>query len=1125
MKFLKKLGLILLLIVVLLIGTAIAIPLLFKDKIASATKEQINNSVEAVVDFEDANLSFFRSFPNLNFRLTNFSVIGENQFEGVPLVTGENFDIAIDLMAAIKGNVAIKSINLDKPDINIYVLEDGSANYDIVAASEEETTSESSDFQVELQSYEIEEGRIHYNDQSLKMVTTLANINHSGKGNFTADIFDLDTETEIKYTSLKYDGIQYLDSATVNLDAIFNANLTEQKYTLKDNDLLINDLKLNADGYIQLTDGDDINMDLSFAAPDNEFKELLSLLPNAYSEDFRKVDADGEFEFKGFVTGLLNTVKEQYPAFEVNLNIKDADFQYPDLPVGINKINTATKVSNPGGSLDGTFVDVEQFSMLVGKDPVEGYLKLKTPLSDPNVDTRIKANLDLSNLSKAYPMDGVREMAGRIVADITAKAKQSDIEQENYSNVNMAGRTELQDVLYVADGMPKVSVKDALANFTPQHIDLVKFDSRLGQSDLYASGKIYNPLAALSPTQTLRGDMRVRSNYFNADEWMTESGESTATTSTTPKVDQKVADQYNFNIDAEMRKIDYDVYKLTDLKTDASITANDLKLNNFFMRVNGSDLTASGNASNLYNFIFNGGVMRGAFDMSASVFDLDQLMASVEEGGEGVETNTEETVSTASVPDFRYDLDVNLKANKVIYEPYNLTDLRGSGKVTEQKIALGSFATNLADGDISGNGTIANYMEYVFLGDTLSGDFQLNSNFLNLNSILASEEYTSNIGDETPETAQPEDLEAFILPATWNFNFAGDLKRVLYADLALENVTGDILIQDGRLVFEDTKGQTLGGEVLVTGGYDTSNPEEPKFDMKLELQDIGISQAFNTFNTFETFAPIGAFINGKMNTTLLMSSVLGQDMMPDLKTLDLEGFIQTLGASIKNFKPLQTIGNTLQVKEINFDEFNIEDTKNWFTIEDGSVKLEEAKLNFKDVEMTVSGTSSLDKAMNFDIIAVVPREYIGSTANKGLSLLEGKAQQAGLNLSAGSHIKMRINLTGSMNDPKVGITPLGTESRTSLAAAAEEKAEEKIEDIKEDAKEEVTEKIDEVKKDAEKKVEAVVDSTKAIVQNKVDSVKNEAKKKVEEAVGAKAEEIKDKLDKYNPFKKKKKGGG
>ncbi|MEM8523079.1 MAG: AsmA-like C-terminal region-containing protein [Bacteroidota bacterium] len=1123
MKFLKKLGLILLLIVALLIGAAIAIPVLFKDKITNAAKEQINNNVEAVVDFEDASLSFFRSFPNLNFRLTNFSVLGKDQFEGVPLMTGENFDVAVNLVKAIKGEIIVKSINLDHPDINVYVLEDGSANYDIVAASEEETTSESSDFQVELQSYEIEEGRIHYDDKTLGMMTTLANINHSGKGNFTVDIFDLDTETEVKYTSLKYDGIQYLDSATVNLDAIFNANLTEQKYTLKDNDLLINDLKLNADGYVQLTDSDDINMDLSFAAPDNEFKELLSMLPNAYSEDFGKVDADGEFEFKGFVTGLLNTVKEQYPAFEINLNIEDADFQYPDLPVGINKINTATKVSNPGGSLDGTFVDVQQFSMLVGKDPVEGYLKLKTPLSDPNIDTRIKANLDLANLSKAYPLDGVREMAGKIIADITAKAKQSDIERENYGNVDMAGRAELQDVLYVADGMPKVSVKDGLANFTPQHIDLVKLDTRLGQSDLYASGKIYNPLAAMSPTQTLRGDMTIRSNYFNADEWMTES-EETATTSTAPKADQKVAEQYNFNIDAEMRKIDYDVYKLTDLKTKSNITANNLNVNSFFTRVNGSDISGTGNATNLYNFLYNGGVMGGAFDLSANTFDLDQLMASLEEGTEAGEASADAAPTTASVPDFRYDIDVNVKANKVIYEPYDLTDLSGKGRVTEKQVALSTFSTNLADGDISGNGTIKNYMEYAFLGDTLRGDFNLNSNFLNLNSILASEEYTSNIGDDTPETAQPEDLEAYILPANWNFDFKGDLKRVLYADLALENVKGHIVIENGRLVFEDTKGKTLGGDVVVTGGYDTSNPEEPKFDMKLDLQDIGIQRAFNTFNTFETFAPVGAFIDGKMNTTLLMSSVLGQDMMPDLKTLNLEGFIQTLNAKIKNFKPLQSIGNSLQIKEINFNEFDIKDTKNWFTIENGTVKLEEAKLNFKDVDMTISGTSSLDSDMDFNIIALVPKQYIGSAANKGLSLLEGKAQQVGLNLSTGSHIKMRINLTGSMTDPKVGITPLGTEG-SSLAVSAEEKVQEEIKDIKEDAKEEVAERVDDIKKEAEKKAEAAVDSAKAVVQNRVDSLKNEAKKKAEEVVGEKAEEIKDKLDKYNPFKKKKKGGG
>ncbi|MEM9885040.1 MAG: AsmA-like C-terminal region-containing protein [Bacteroidota bacterium] len=1129
MKFIKKLGLILLLILALLVGAAVIIPIAFKDKISTFTKDQINNNIDAQVDFEEVGLSFFRSFPNLSFRLSDFSVVGKNEFEGVPLVRGEKFDIAVNLMSVLRGETTVKSINLTKPNINVYVLEDGKANYDIVASSETTEESSESDFKVELQSYSIEEGRIHYDDKTLGLVTTLANINHSGKGNFSSSIFDLETETEIGYTSLDYDGITYLDSANVKLDAIFNADLNESKYSIKDNELYINALHLQADGFVQLEEAnDDINLNLSFNAPETEFKELLSLLPNAYTEDFRKVKADGTFQFNGFARGKYSAATEQYPAFELNLRVEDGEVKYPDLPTKINDINTVAQISNPSGGLDDTFIDVQQLSLLVGDDPVEGYLKLRTPISDPNIDTRIKANLDLANLAKAYPMEGVKEIAGKIIADITAKAKQSDIERESYANVDMKGSARIQDLLYVTTEMPNINVRDAVANFSPQYVDLVKFDARLGKSDLYATGKIFNPLAALSPNQTLRGNMRMQSSYFNADEWLTESEESSSasTSSGTPKVDQTVADQYNFDVDADMRKIDYDVYQITDLSSSLNITANDLKLNRFVTKVNGSDLSATGSASNLYNFISNGGVLRGNFDITAGTFDLDQLMASYEtEEADETAAENDAATTTASIPPYRYNLDLNVKANKVAYDPYNLSNLTGKANVTEKKITLPQFNTQLADGDISGSGTISNYMEYALQGDTVYGDFNINSNFLNVNAILASEEYTSNIGDATPETAQPEDLEAFIMPQTWNFKFKGDLKEVLYADLKLQNVVGDIIIQNGRLLFDDTTGETLGGTIAVTGGYDAQNPEEPKFDMKLSLNEIGIPQAFNTFNTFETFAPIGAFLNGKMNTTLLMSSVLGQDMMPDLKTLNLEGFVQTLQASIKNFKPFQAIGNSLQIQGVNLDEFQIEDTRNQFVIENGSITLEEAKLNFKDIAMTVSGTSSLDKAMNFNIDAVIPRKYIGSAANKGLNLLESKAQSAGLNLSAGSHIKMRINMTGSMSDPKLSITPLGTENRTSLAATLEDSAGEKVADLKEDAKAEVEDRVTAVKEEAKGKVNEAVDSAKAVVQTKVDSVKNEAKNKAEEVVGEKAEELKEKLDKYNPFKRKKKGGG
>ncbi|MEZ4982222.1 MAG: hypothetical protein R2769_11680 [Saprospiraceae bacterium] len=49
------------------------------------------------------------------------------------------------------------------------------------------------------------------------------------------------------------------------MDAIFNIDLDNSKYTLKDNDLVLNALPILADGWIQLKE-EDIDMDLSFGS-------------------------------------------------------------------------------------------------------------------------------------------------------------------------------------------------------------------------------------------------------------------------------------------------------------------------------------------------------------------------------------------------------------------------------------------------------------------------------------------------------------------------------------------------------------------------------------------------------------------------------------------------------------------------------------------------------------------------------------------------------------------------------------------------------------------------------------------------------------------------------------------
>jgi hypothetical protein len=126
----------------------------------------------------------------------------------------------------------------------------------------------------------------------------------------------------------------------------------------------------------------------------------------------------------------------------------------------------------------------------------------------------------------------------------------------------------------------------------------------------------------------------------------------------------------------------------------------------------------------------------------------------------------------------------------------------------------------------------------------------------------------------------------------------------------------------------------------IEGGYDTKNHEKPRFDFAYDLKNLNFTKAFNALNTIEKIMPIGKFIDGNFNSKFSMSSELGQDLFPDLNTLVADGFLNTINAKLANFKPLQAIGDKLNINEFK-NPISIKDTKNWFDVKDGGVEVTE----------------------------------------------------------------------------------------------------------------------------------------------------------------------------------------
>ena len=205
-------------IFILIIAAALIVPVVFKDDIKAAVDDVLAESVNAdiVWDTEDFNLSLFSNFPNVTAGLNNFGVLNRAPFDGEILFAARELEIEADLLSLMDDQIKINGILLNSPEVNIKVLEDGTANYDIAVPSEEPapaevtTSEEAVAYNIGIDHWEISDGHIIYDDASLPFSIELKKLQHSGSGDLNQDQFDLDTFTKADSVTIVFDGIEYV---------------------------------------------------------------------------------------------------------------------------------------------------------------------------------------------------------------------------------------------------------------------------------------------------------------------------------------------------------------------------------------------------------------------------------------------------------------------------------------------------------------------------------------------------------------------------------------------------------------------------------------------------------------------------------------------------------------------------------------------------------------------------------------------------------------------------------------------------------------------------------------------------------------------------------------------------
>ena len=436
-----------------------------------------------------------------------------------------------------------------------------------------------------------------YDDQQGKMYADIRDFNALCAGDLGSDRTTLKLEAETKSLTYKMNGIPFLANANISAKMDVDADLANNKYTLKDNTIRLNAIQAGIDGWVELKDPA-IDMDLKLNTNDVGF------------------EGNTVFDSRHLRNGILQSenrrnryscrISQRYaarrycPRINIDMQVKNAMFRYPALPAGVaDQININANVRNPGGNLDLTTIQINPFSFHLAGNPFSLTADVKTPISDPDFKAEAKGTLDLGMIKQVYPL-GDMELNGTINADMQMSGRLSYIEKEQYDNMKASGTIGLTNMKLKMQDMPDVDIKKSLFTFTPKYLQLSETTVNIGKNDITADSRFENYIGYALKGTTLKGTLNIHSNYFNLNDFMTASADSVATTEAAATDSTAIAGvievprNIDFQMDANLKQVLFDKMTFNNMNGKLIVKDGKVDMKNLSMGTMGGNVVMNG---------------------------------------------------------------------------------------------------------------------------------------------------------------------------------------------------------------------------------------------------------------------------------------------------------------------------------------------------------------------------------------------------------------------------------------------------------------------------------------------------------------------------------------------------
>jgi len=967
------------------------LPYLFPGFVSTKIRQWARGSVRSELSFSSARLSFFKHFPALTLTLYDFKLKGSAPFEKEPLIEADEAALGVDL-TSVFSTLKIDKLFLTHAFINIQVDTAGHANYNVYASRGDSThTADSSGASLKIKKIIINDSKLVYNDRSLPILINARNIDYRGSGDLSQSVFDLNTHMEVASMDLYYNRMAYFVNKKIDADLVTRINTNSFALLFEKNKLMINQLPVDFTGRFEfLKDGYD--MDFKMRSTDADLHDMLTAMPPDMLDWLNRMQVKGTGDLDASLTGKYISAANVMPDLVLNMKIRDGFIANAQAPAPVTNLLLNFRSRLPGLNPDSLSASIDSTYFNIGKDYFSAALQLKG-LSQPWIKTRIHSEMDLQKWNKAFGIKAI-DLDGRY--SIQAEA-------EGQYRTSVVRHVGLRKVTYdtIVTSIPRFTIKSALSNgyfkyaSFPEAIRDISFrlDASCPDSDYRNTRVDLQNINASILRNYIKGFLKLDNvrnfpidasieSVFHLDDLkkvmpldsldLAGDLQVRILTNGNYQPSRKIfpVTVANLQLDNGRLQTKYYPHPLEKIQVSARISNStgtmksmEVTVTPLSFRFEGQPFTLKADLRNFQDLKYNI-ASRGLLDLG-KIYQVFAIKGYDIKGFVEADLSMKGRQSDAQTG--HYDRLYNsgtlkvkdmLVSSELFPMPFQIK--KGLFRFDQDKMWFDAFDFHYGKTSASLNGWLSNIFGYMTdKGQPVKGHFDLNSDYILVDEFMAF---------ANPATPRAQS-GVVIIPSNISVDFNARVKKVQYNGLDLNDFTGGMTIDSGRLRLDTTRFTLIGAPVEMNASYQSLSPQRAVFDYRIKAKDFDVQRAYREVKIFHDMATSAAKAQGIISLDYQLTGKLDGNMHPVYPSLKGSGVLSVSKVKVKGLKLFNAVSKETS-KDLTDPDLSRVDFKS--TINNNIITLSRTRMKVSAFRLRMEGQASFDGRLNLQVRVGLP---------------------------------------------------------------------------------------------------------------------------------------------------------